>query len=100
MADVTGLIEKLKTGDVLGGSLARTTLMSMGEPAVRPLIEAVRLDYQNSKLRHSAETILVRIGNPAVEGLTEALQDDSPDVRKFAEMVLGYIRGVHGPKEE
>ena len=74
--------------------------MSMGKPAVAPLIEAVTQDYQNSKLRHSAETILVRIGKPAVEGLTEALQDDSPDVRNFAEMVLGYIRGVHGPKKD
>jgi len=91
------LIALLKSGGLLGGSFARVQLLNMGESAVRPLLEAVKQEYANSNLRHSAETILVRIGKPAVEALTQSLQDDNPDIRGFAEMVLKYVRGRNYP---
>lgn len=96
MTEAEELIEQLKGGNVLASSFARVTLMNMGERAVRPLIEAVKKDYANKKLRHSAETILVRIGKRAVDeravdALIEASKDQDANIRGFAETVLRYI---------
>lgn len=60
-----------KIGDKDFGTAARETLISMGEPAVEPLIE--NLKTKDQQVKDETALILIKIGDPrAVEPLIEA----------------------------
>ena len=64
-------------------------LVKMGEPAVEPLIHALK--DEDSGVRREAIKTLVKIGEPAVEPLIQALKDEDSDVRRGAAWALGKI---------
>jgi HEAT repeat protein len=97
-------------------------LVSIGEPAVTPLIKALRddnhlirwgaaealgrlknlravrplLDALKDGVAYDAlKGALVAIGEPAVTALVEALKDDAPLVRRAAVEALAELKGVH-----
>ncbi len=61
-------------------------LPELGEPAVEPLIQALKDGY--SDVRERAAWALVKIGEPAVEPLIQALKDEDSDVRWRAAWAL------------
>jgi HEAT repeat protein len=65
-------------------------LARIGEPAVEPLIDALK--DENSEVRESATEALARIGKPAVEPLTEALKDENSEVHRLAAKSLDKIK--------
>jgi HEAT repeat protein len=79
------------------GEQAAIALASMGEPAVRPLIEA--LDHQNPTVRGNAAWAIGEVAgghgidrSNAVLPLIKALHDENLWVRKAAAFSLGEIR--------
>jgi len=65
-------------------------LPELGEPAVEPLIQALKDEY--SDVRESAAEALAKIGEPAVEPLIQALKKYiNSDVRMRAARALGKI---------
>jgi len=66
-------------------------LSLIGEPAVEPLIQALK--DENPRLRLGATSVLGVIGDTrAVEPLTQALKDESEDVRQLAKRALEKIK--------
>jgi HEAT repeat protein len=66
-------------------------LSLIGEPAVEPLIQALK--DKNPRIRLGATSVLGVIGDTrAVEPLTQALNDESEDVRKLAKEALEKIK--------
>ena len=66
--------------------------MKIGEPAVEPLIEALKDKDQD--VRWEAALALGNIGDErAVEPLIEALKDEDEDVREAAGEALEKIKG-------
>ena len=89
--DVKGLIKALgyKSEDYLIPNNAAFALVEIGEPAVEPLIEALK--NENSQVRGRAAFALGGIGDiRAVEPLIEALNDTSI-IRSNAAAALGKI---------
>lgn len=74
--------------EVVAGHVAET-LASIGEPAVEPLVAALR--DQDSDVRSRTAEVLVQIGEPAVESLIRALRDDDRWVRRGVAEALGRI---------
>ena len=64
-------------------------LPELGEPAVEPLIQALKDEY--SDVRESAAEALAKIGEPAVEPLIQALKDEDWHVQEEAAEALGEI---------
>jgi HEAT repeat protein len=86
--DVTGLIKALGyRKDASVRKAAVKALVEIGEPAVEPLIAALKVE--NEDVRQAAAEALVKNGEPAVEPLIAALKDYS--VREAAAGVLGKI---------
>ncbi|MER3501614.1 MAG: PBS lyase [Candidatus Fervidibacterota bacterium] len=69
--------------------IAIEALVKIGEPAVEPLIEALR--DRDWEVRWAAAYALGKIGKPAVEPLIEALRDRDGKVRRAAADALGAI---------
>ncbi len=84
------LIGKLRKGK---GIIAKTTieaLVKIGEPAVPPLINALK--SESNSLKTGVAKILGQIGDPrAVEGLIGILEDEKNQVRIAAINALGEI---------
>ena len=86
--DVRGLIRALGyKKDVGVRTAAVKALVELGEPAVQPLIAALK--GENKDVRQAAVEALAKNGEPAVEPLITALKDYS--VREAAAEVLGKI---------
>ena len=89
-----GEIDKLMRG--LGSSrwearrAASEALVSMGSPAITPLIDA--LQDRNPDVRWAAIRALGKLGDPtAIKPVTKALRDKDSGVRKTAAEALGKI---------
>jgi HEAT repeat protein len=65
-------------------------LVELGEPAVEPLVNALR--ERREPVWMLAASALVKIGEPAVGALVEALFDEDEQVRILAVGALGRIR--------
>ncbi|MCD6215119.1 MAG: HEAT repeat domain-containing protein, partial [Candidatus Desulfofervidus sp.] len=86
--DVKGLIKALRHEDVR--KEAAEALVNIGEPAVEPLIQALKDEY--SDVREEAARALGRIGDKrAVEPLINALKDEDSDVRMEAAEALDQM---------
>ncbi len=82
---------KIKYTSIFSQNRAAEALVEIGEPAVIPLLEALK-DEEDSPVEKFAENIFVEIGEPAVEPLVEALKDDEDSiVRSSAAKALGEI---------
>jgi HEAT repeat protein len=91
---VAPLIEALKIKTRLGGveGSASTALTKIGEPAVEPLITALKDNDDN--VRVLAIISLGNIGDKrAVEPIVNALKDDNKRVRNFAAKALKKVGG-------
>lgn len=88
--DIAGLIESLKNGDINIRGRASIALKNLGEQALEPLIQALKIDDRN--VRRMVACILGYIGDVrAVESLIKALKDKDWRVRKNAATSLGKI---------
>lgn len=87
--DVRGLIEAL--GDSAVGWSAVGALGHLGEPAVEPLIEALKDKDRDATARRLAGAALGKVGAPATEALIEALTDTDEIVRRWAADALIHI---------
>ncbi len=95
--EILGEIKRKKAAEVLTGSLgnqeigdqAAAALVSIGEPAVEPLIAALKDEHEG--VRFGAAKALRRLGEPAVEPLIAALKDEHKEVRSVATEVLGGL---------
>ena len=92
IADINGLIQKLKVEDSDVLFRATKALVAIGEPAVEPLIKALEGGYGDVEI--SAKNVLVEIGEPAVEPLIKALKDKDSGVRMWTTDALGEIGGA------
>jgi HEAT repeat protein len=82
-ATIVSLVADLASQDELVRTEARQTLVGMREPAVSPLIEALR--DPRSQVRWEASKTLGEIANPtAAPALVRALRDDEFGVRWLA----------------
>ena len=87
---VKKLIKVLKDrGDDDAVKKATESLREIGEPAVKPLI--IALKDEDSDVREEAARVLGEIGEPAVEPLIHVLKDENSDVRVSAAEALGKI---------
>ena len=85
------LIDVMK-GKITGGTNeAKTSLGTIGGPAVKPLIESLRGERTQSFRLHAIE-VLAAIGATAVEPLTYALQDKDHFVKESAAEALGRLK--------
>jgi len=70
-------------------------IASMGEPAVKPLIDSIRKIKEKPGWPNLTESnvcwAMEKIGEPAVKPLENALKDVNEDVRAMAVMALGQI---------
>ncbi|MCP4695954.1 MAG: hypothetical protein GY862_03755 [Gammaproteobacteria bacterium] len=82
---VEPLIAALKDSEVRQAAV--DALVKIGEPAVVPLIA----EFKDSEVRQAAVDALVKIGQPAVEPLIAVLKDSDKDVREVAADVLEKI---------
>ncbi|MFX0163096.1 MAG: HEAT repeat domain-containing protein, partial [Candidatus Hodarchaeota archaeon] len=64
-------------------------LVRLGEPAVEPLIQALK--DKDIDIRSRAAEALVEIGEPAVEHLIQALKDEDRYVRRYTAWTLGEM---------
>ncbi len=89
--DIKGLIGALKEFCVVpGDGEAAKALLEIGEPAVEPLIAALR--HSNKNVRANAAGVLGKMGvTRAVEPLIAALKDGKEDVRMAAVWALRDI---------
>ena len=86
--DVKGLIKALGyKKDASVRKAATMALVEIGEPAIEPLIAAIK--EENEDLRQAVVEALVKIGEPAIEPLIAALKNYS--VREGAAGVLGMM---------
>jgi HEAT repeat protein len=76
-------------GDEMIASQATEVLVSLGKPAVEPLVKA--LQNEDRSVRQRAAEALVKIGEPVVEPLVGALQDEARWLRRGAAEALGQI---------
>jgi len=77
-------------GDMHLQGVVERALVKIGEPAVEPLIQALKDGY--SHVREGAAKALGEIGDiRAVEPLIQALKDEDSDVRKIAAEALGKM---------
>ncbi len=89
--NIDGLIRDLKDEDEGVRDAAVKALVNIGEPAVEPLIEALK--DGNANFRYMAAEALEEIGDRrAVEPLIEALKDKDFTVRGMAASALGNIK--------
>ena len=89
--DVVGLIKALSYKDIDVQLKAVKTLIKIGEPAVKPLTQALK--DRDEDVRGRAAVILGQIGDArAVEHLTQVLKDKDPDVRREAKIALEKIK--------
>ena len=86
---VEPLIEALKDEDFNVRSEAAEALGNVGEPAIEPLIEALK--DENFNLRMDTAEALGEIEEPAIEPLIEALKDENSGVRSEAAKALVNI---------
>jgi HEAT repeat protein len=82
------LVAVLKDSNPAVRRAAAETLISIGIPAIEPLIKALGNKY----IGRDVAGVLVKIGSAAVEPLIEALQDEDREVRKRAILALGRMR--------
>jgi hypothetical protein len=90
--EIESLISQLADTDLNVRTQAVKILSEIGEPAVPPLIAALRDEHESVQM--SAATALGKIGEPAkaaVPALVEALDDKSAKVRGWATWALGRI---------
>jgi HEAT repeat protein len=91
--DVKGLIQAISKGAAVKGGVrfeAIWALQRIGEPAVEPLIQALK--DKDKVIRFGAADALGRIGDArAVEPLIQALKDEDYTVRAWAALNLGRI---------
>ena len=66
-------------------------LEKIGEPSIKPLIQAL----QEKKARSHAAAALIGIGKPAIAPLIQASNDENEDIRKKIEEILKYIRNLN-----
>src|SRR5262245_50780213 len=78
---------------------AKRLLPQMGEKAVEPLIQVLKLNegiaWHIERAREDIVEVLTQIGTPAVESLTATLQYNDDTVRAFAAKALGDIGDKH-----
>jgi len=87
---VNALIKTFNDDDPEVRLQAAKSLAEIGEPAVKPLIEQLKVEEGNA--RKYATYALKDIGDEsAVRNLIETLKDDDWSVRKFAALALGEI---------
>jgi HEAT repeat protein len=67
-------------------------LVKLGEPAVKPLIQALK--DKDIDVRKRAAEVLIGIGKPAVERLIRALKNKDRYVRKYTAWILGEIGDI------
>ena len=92
--DAKGLIKTL--GYKTDSGVRRTAALALGkigEPAVEPLIAALK--DSDDCVRREATEALGKIGEPAVEPLIAALKDSDDYVRREAAEALGKIGEPH-----
>jgi HEAT repeat protein len=82
-AVIKSLISELTCDDVVRCQKARKTLVSIGKPAVAPLVKALK--DQKEQMRWEAAKALGQIADPsATVALLEALEDKDFDIRWLA----------------
>ncbi len=69
---------------------AAEALTKIGEPAVQPLIAALK--HEDAGICHNAAKVLSKIGEPAVQPLIDVLEDENENARADAAYALGIIR--------
>jgi len=81
------LIESFKKGNIALQTAATNALITIGSPAIQPLIDA--LGDKDQTVREAAATTLEKMGPIAVKPLEEALNHTSHSVRATAATMLG-----------
>lgn len=90
---VNTLVQGLGNEDERVSSVSANELCEIGEPAVDPLIKALKDD--NPQVRSLAAQILGMIGDKkATNSLIEALRDSVPEVRMNAAFSLGELQAT------
>jgi HEAT repeat protein len=85
--DIDSLIAEFTCDDVIKCQIARRMLVSMGSPAVEPLVK--QLSNKRHWVRWEAAKALGQIGDAAAaRALVKALEDDEFDVRWLAAEAL------------
>jgi len=86
-SEINNLVKQLGTEATRWNAIEK--LARIGEPAVRPLIQA--LSNKNDLVRVSASFALAKIGEPAVRPLIGSLYNNDGEIRKNASWALGRI---------
>lgn len=90
--DIKELIKILKQGDNSLREGAEEALGRIGEQAIVPLINELRILPFNGTIEISYMTVaLGKIGEPAIEPLIAAIRENNPCLRVNATVALGYI---------
>ncbi len=84
-----GPILKVLADDAAVNEAASDALILIGEPAVWPLINALKTG--SMPVKADIYRTLVKIGKPAIEPLVKSLGDSNPAVRSGAAIVLGKL---------
>ena len=84
-----GPILKVLADDASVNEAASDALILIGEPAVWPLINALKTG--SMPVKADIYRTLVKIGKPAIEPLVKSLGDSNPAVRSGAAIVLGRL---------
>ncbi len=84
---IPSLIKELRSSRT--GADAEELLVSIGEPAVKPLVEV--LSHKSLPIQYGASRILVEMGSIAVDSLLAILKDESSPHRGDAGLILGKI---------
>ena len=80
-------ILKVLADDATVNEAASDALVLIGEPAVWPLINAIKT--ASMPVKADIYRTLVKIGKPAIEPLVKSLGDSNPVIRSGAAIVLG-----------
>ncbi|HEY3422751.1 MAG TPA: HEAT repeat domain-containing protein [Methanocellaceae archaeon] len=84
-----GPLLKVLADDAAVNEAASDALVLIGEPAVWPLINAIKT--VSMPVRSDIYRTLVKIGKPAVQPLIKSLGDGNPAIRSGAAIVLGRL---------
>ncbi|MFO8011052.1 MAG: HEAT repeat domain-containing protein [Dehalococcoidia bacterium] len=95
-ARIKELVNDLVCDDIITCQEARRELVTIGKPAVQPLIDAMSNHMNNQWVRWEATKALGQIGDPAAtEALIDALEDANFDIRWLAaDSLVSVGRGV------
>ena len=82
-------ILKVLADDAAVNEAASDALILIGEPAIWPLINALKTG--SMPVKADIYRTLVKIGKPAIEPLVKSLSDSNPAIRSGAAIVLGRL---------